>query len=138
MPGGCTPCCGWSSCCGSPSSTMLVALENAPAGSSTLLPTETGNEDIPPGLSPDSSADYVGWPLPMISLAFDLVQRTKSLKALVKVAQQENEHSGTHHEQCYANTIGWLNMGIGDQHHVCDGNSLTQISDRRAPKKRSD
>jgi hypothetical protein len=34
-----------------------IALENAPAGSSTLLPTETGNEDIPPGLSPDSSAD---------------------------------------------------------------------------------
>ena len=55
--------------------------------------------------------DHVGWPLPMIPLAFDLVQRIKSLNALVKVAQQEKQQYRTHHEQCYANTIRSLDIG---------------------------
>ena len=68
---------------------------------------------------------------------FDLVQRTKSLNALVKVAKQEKQQYRTHHEQCYANTIRFLDMGIGDRHHVRDGNSLTQISDSRVHNKES-
>jgi hypothetical protein len=55
---------------------------------------------------------------------------------MVKVAQQEKHLYRTHYEQCYANTIRSLDTGIGDRHHVRDGNSLRQISDRRAPKKR--
>ena len=82
--------------------------------------------------------DHVGWPLPMISLAFDLLQRIESLNALVEVAQQEKKQYRAHYEQCYAYTIRSLDTGIGDRYHVRDGNSLTQISDRRAPRSDPD
>jgi hypothetical protein len=62
--------------------------------------------------------DHFGWPLPLLSVAFDLVQRVKSLNALVKIAQQENEQHTADQEQCYANTIRSLDTVIGCWRHV--------------------
>ena len=81
--------------------------------------------------------NHIGWPLPLVTLAFDLVQRIKSLNALVKIAQQEKQQHTADQEQCYANTIRSLDSVIGYRHHVRDGNSLTQISDSRVPNKES-
>jgi len=63
----------------------------------------------------------------MISLPFDLVQRTESLNALVEVGQQQKQQHSADKEQCYANTIGSLDLAIGYWQHVREGNNLTQI-----------
>jgi len=62
--------------------------------------------------------DHVGWPLPLVSVAFDLVQHIKSLMALVKIAQQEKQQHSADQEKCYANTIHSLDTVIGYQRHV--------------------
>ena len=49
--------------------------------------------------------DHVGGALPMVALAFDLVQRMESVSALVKIAQQENQQHSADQEQSYPNTI---------------------------------
>ena len=72
--------------------------------------------------------NHIGWPLPMIPLTFDVIQRIKSLNALEKVAQDEKQKCRSHHEQCHANTIRSLDFAIGYPWHAREGNSLTQIS----------
>ena len=82
--------------------------------------------------------NHIGWPLPMIPLTFDVIQRIKSLNALVKIAQEEKKQYRTHHEQCYANTIRSLDSAIRYRRHVREGNSLTQIFEQPCPKKGPD
>ena len=62
--------------------------------------------------------DHVGWPLPSVSVAFDLLQCIKSLNAFIEIAQQENEQHSADQEQCYANTIRSLDTVIGYRRHV--------------------
>ncbi|MGC2768395.1 MAG: hypothetical protein WB607_23025 [Candidatus Acidiferrum sp.] len=61
--------------------------------------------------------DYIGWTLPMVSLAFDSAQRMESLNALVEIAQQDKQQHSSDQEQCNPNTIGSLDPVIGDRHH---------------------
>ena len=75
--------------------------------------------------------DHVGWPLPLVSLAFHSSQSIKSLNALIELAEQEKQQHCAHHEHCYANTIRSLGTVIGYGDHLRNRNRLTQF--RRAP-----